>query len=117
MEGKLFFVWINFWGLYILCIVLEFYYLMYCKEDVVLDESFFKLFEGKLNYYCIIFKMWGMWEVSEDYWKEVIIKFWGYIILIDDVIGDFFIFFEEKGIYDSSFIVVIVDYGDVMGVY
>ena len=116
-EGKPFFAWINFWGPHTPCIVPEPYYSMYCKEDVVLDESFFKPLEGKPNHYRTISKMWGMWEASEDHWKEVITKFWGYITLIDDAIGDLFAFLEEKGIYDSSFIVATADHGDAMGAH
>lgn len=83
-EGKPFFAWINFWGPHTPCIVPEPYYSMYRKEDVVLDKSFFTPLEGKPDHFRTISKMWGMWEASEDHWKEVITKFWGYITLIED---------------------------------
>lgn len=116
-ENKPFFTWINFWGPHTPCIVPEPYYSMYRKEDVVLDESFFKPLEGKPGHYRTISKMWGMWEASEDHWKEVITKFWGYITLIDDAIGELFAFLENKGIYDRTFIVATADHGDAMGAH
>lgn len=114
-ENKPFFEWINFWGPHTPCIVPEPYYSMYSKDDVILDESFFKPLEGKPGHYRNISKMWGMWEASEDNWKEVITKFWGYITLIDDAIGELFKFLEEKGLYDKTFIVATADHGDAMG--
>ena len=57
-ENKPFFAWINFWGPHTPCIVPEPYYSMYRKEDVMLDESFFKPLEGKPGHYRTISKMW-----------------------------------------------------------
>lgn len=114
-EGKPFFTWINFWGPHTPCIVPEPYYSMYDPKDVILDKSFFKPLEGKPGHYRTISKMWGMWEASEAHWKEVITKFWGYITLIDDAIGELFKFLEEKGLYEESFIVITADHGDAMG--
>lgn len=114
-ENKPFFAWINFWGPHTPCIVPEPYYSMYNPDDVILDESFFKPLEGKPGHYRTISKMWGMWSASEERWKEVITKFWGYITLIDDAIGELFKFLEEQGIYDNTFIVATADHGDAMG--
>ena len=80
-------------------------------------KSFFKPLEGKPGHYRTIYKMWGMWEASEDHWKEVITKFWGYITLIDDAIGELFTFLENNGIYDRTFIVATADHGDAMGAH
>lgn len=116
-EGKPFFAWINFWGPHTPCVVPEPYYSMYDPKDVVLDESFFIPLEGKPNHYRTISKMWGMWEASEEHWKEVITKFWGYITLIDDAIGELFKFLEENDLYDNTFLVATADHGDAMGAH
>lgn len=116
-EGKPFFTWINFWGPHTPCIVPEPYYSMYDPKDVVLDESFFKPLEGKPGHFRTISKMWGMWEASEERWKEVITKFWGYITLIDDAIGELFTFLEENGLYENTFLVATADHGDAMGAH
>lgn len=116
-EGKPFFTWINFWGPHTPCIVPEPYYSMYDPKDIVLDESFFKPLEGKPGHFRTISKMWGMWEAGEEHWREVISKFWGYITLIDDAIGDFLSFLEEKGLYENTFIVATADHGDAMGAH
>lgn len=114
-NKKPIFAWINFWGPHTPCIVPEPYYSMYKKEDVILDESFFKPLEGKPGHYKTISKMWGMYEASEDRWKEVITKFWGYITLIDDAIGELFDFLKKENIYDNTYIVATADHGDAMG--
>lgn len=116
-ENKPFFTWINFWGPHTPCIVPEPYYSMYDPKDVVLDESFFKPLEGKPGHYRTISKMWGMWEASEERWREVITKFWGYITLIDDAIGELFKFLEQNHLYDDCFIVATADHGDAMGAH
>ncbi|MFA9487638.1 MULTISPECIES: sulfatase-like hydrolase/transferase [unclassified Mannheimia] len=116
-ENKPFFAWINFWGPHTPCVVPEPYYSMYDPNQVVLDESFFKPLEGKPNHYRTISQMWGMWEAGEERWKEVISKFWGYITLIDDAIGELFRFLEENNLYDNTFLVATADHGDAMGAH
>ncbi|MDW0617252.1 sulfatase-like hydrolase/transferase [Mannheimia haemolytica] len=116
-EKKPFFAWINFWGPHTPCVVPEPYYSMYDPSQVVLDESFFKPLEGKPNHFRTISQMWGMWEASEDRWKEVISKFWGYITLIDDAIGELFRFLEENHLYENTFLVATADHGDAMGAH
>ncbi|WP_207302873.1 sulfatase/phosphatase domain-containing protein [Lachnoclostridium sp. Marseille-P6806] len=54
---------------------------------------------------------------SEERWREVITKFWGYITLIDDAIGDFLDFLEENGLYGQTFIALTADHGDAMGAH
>lgn len=116
-ENKPFFAWINFWGPHTPCVIPEPYYSMYSPEDVVLDPSFFTPLEGKPNHYRTISQMWGMWEASEERWKEVITKFWGYITLIDDAIGELFQFLEQHQLYDNTFLVATADHGDAMGAH
>lgn len=116
-QGKPFFEWINFWGPHTPCLVPEPYYSMYDRKDVVFDESFFKPLEGKPGHYKAISKMWGLWEASEDRWREVITTYWGYISLIDDAIGQLFDFLKENNLYDDTFIVFTADHGDAMGAH
>lgn len=116
-ENKPFFVWMNFWGPHTPCVIPEPYYSMYKPEDVVLDESFYNPLEGKPLHYKDISKMWGMWSASEERWKEVISKFWGYITLIDDAIGEFVKFLKEEGLYESLFMAITADHGDAMGAH
>ncbi|OOS00312.1 arylsulfatase [Haemophilus paracuniculus] len=116
-EGKPFFAWINFWGPHTPCVVPEPYYSMYDPNQIVLDESFFTPLEGKPGHFRTISKMWGMWEASEDRWREVISKFWGYITMIDDAIGELFAFLEENNLYENTFLVATADHGDAMGAH
>ncbi|MCQ9626443.1 sulfatase-like hydrolase/transferase [Cetobacterium somerae] len=116
-EGRPFFIWMNFWGPHTPCVVPEPYYSMYSPDDVTLDKSFYEPLKNKPNHYKSISQMWGMWDASEDRWKEVITKFWGYITLIDDALGDFFQFLKNEGLYDDLFLTVTADHGDAMGAH
>lgn len=116
-ENKPFFIWMNFWGPHTPCIIPEPYYSMYKPEDVVLDESFYNPMKGKPNHYKDISKMWGVWDAPEEKWKEVICKFWGYITLIDDAIGEFVKFLKDEGLYESLFMAITADHGDAMGAH
>ena len=116
-KDKPFFIWLNFWGPHTPCLIPEPYYSMYNPNNVILDKSFFTPLEGKPGHYKMISKMWGMWEASEDRWKEVITKFWGYITLIDDAIGELFKFLKYKNLYEDLFLVATADHGDAMGAH
>ena len=116
-ENKPFFIWMNFWGPHTPCVIPEPYYSMYKPEDVNLDESFYNPMQGKPLHYKDIAKMWGVWEAPEERWKEIICKFWGYITLIDDAIGEFVKFLKEEGLYEEMFMAVTADHGDAMGAH
>lgn len=116
-ENKPFFIWMNFWGPHTPCVIPEPYYSMYDPKDVKLDESFYNPMKGKPEHYKDISKMWGVWNASEDRWKEVICKFWGYITLIDDAIGDFMDFLKKEGLYETLFCAITADHGDAMGAH
>ena len=72
---------------------------------------------GKPLHYKDIAKMWGVWEAPEERWKEIICKFWGYITLIDDAIGEFVKFLKEEGLYEQLFMAITADHGDAMGAH
>lgn len=116
-ENKPFFIWLNFWGPHTPCIIPEPYYSMYSPEDVILDKSFYSPLKDKPLHYKNISKMWGMWNASEKEWKEVISKFWGYITLIDEAIGEFTDFLKKENLYKELFLAVTSDHGDAMGAH
>ncbi|WP_297596753.1 sulfatase-like hydrolase/transferase [uncultured Cetobacterium sp.] len=116
-ENKPFFIWMNFWGPHTPCVIPEPYYSMYSPNDVKLDKSFYTPLENRPLYYQYISKMWGVWDASEERWKEVITKFWGYITLIDEALGEFINFLKNENLYDDLFLAVTADHGDAMGAH
>ena len=56
-ENKPFFTWINFWGPHYALYRARALLFHVSKEDVMLDESFFKPLEGKPGHYRTISKM------------------------------------------------------------
>jgi len=59
----------------------------YQPEQVTFDESFYHPLIGKPEHYQNIAKMWGVWSLDEEIWRHIVCKYWGYITLIDDAIG------------------------------
>jgi len=116
-EGKPFTLWMNFWGPHTPCVIPEPYFSRYQSEQVEFEPSFHQALEGKPEHYQNIAKMWGVWNMSEDKWRQVICKYWGYIALIDDAIGKLLDFLEQQGLYDDMFMVLSADHGDAMGAH
>ncbi len=117
LEKKEFFIWLNFWGPHTPCVIPEPFYSMYNPKDVILEKSFYNPLENRPLYYEYISKMWGVRDASEEKWKEIITKFWGYITLIDEAIGIFIKFLKEEGLYEDIFLAVTADHGDAMGAH
>lgn len=115
--NKPFFVWMNFWGPHTPCVIPEPYFSMYNPNEVVLDKSFYNPLKNKPLHYQNISKMWGMWDSSEENWKNVISKFWGYITLIDDALGEFIDFLKKEDLYNDIFLTLTADHGDAMGAH
>lgn len=113
-NNQPFFIWLNFWGPHTPCTIPEPYYSMYDPKDVILDESFYNALKDKPKYFEYISKMWGVWEASEEEWKNIITKYWGYTTLIDEAIGVFIDFLKKEGLYESIFLAVTADHGDAM---
>ncbi len=116
-EQKPFTLWLNFWGPHTPCVIPEPYFSLYQPEQVTFDTSFHQPLEGKPEHYQNIAKMWGVWDMSEDKWRQVICKYWGYITLIDDAIGKLIEFLDQQDLYDDMFMVLSADHGDAMGAH
>ncbi|WP_047047704.1 sulfatase-like hydrolase/transferase [Vibrio mexicanus] len=116
-NNQRFTLWMNFWGPHTPCIIPEPYYSMYKPEQVTLDASFYQPLEGKPEHYTNIAKMWGVWSLPEQDWKQIICKYWGYITLIDHALGKLIDFLKDNNLYDDLFTVVSADHGDAMGAH
>ncbi len=116
-DGLAFSLWMNFWGPHTPCVIPEPYFSMYQPEQVTFDESFYQPLEGKPEHYSNIAKMWGVWTLDEDSWKQIVCKYWGYISLIDDAIGQFIDYLQSRDLYNEMFVVLSADHGDAMGAH
>jgi len=112
-----FFMWMNFWGPHTPCVVPEPYYSMYPPKSIPIDPSF----EGGLTDRPIHFKhisqMWGVHDLDWHGWQEIIARYYGYITMIDNCIGQFMQYLKEAGLYDNTVIVFTADHGDAMGAH
>ncbi|MCA3901212.1 sulfatase-like hydrolase/transferase [Vibrio vulnificus] len=116
-QNQPFTLWMNFWGPHTPCIIPEPYFSMYQPEQVTFDESFYHPLIGKPEHYQNIAKMWGVWSLDEEIWRHIVCKYWGYITLIDDAIGQLLDFLKQRDLYDALFLSISADHGDAMGAH
>lgn len=116
-DGHSFTLWMNFWGPHTPCVIPEPYFSMYQPEQVSFDESFYRPLEGKPEHYTNIAKMWGVWTLDEESWKQIVCKYWGYITLIDDAIGHLINYLQSRDLYNEMFVALSADHGDAMGAH
>uniref|UniRef100_UPI0005063B40 sulfatase-like hydrolase/transferase n=1 Tax=Vibrio vulnificus TaxID=672 RepID=UPI0005063B40 len=116
-QNQSFTLWMNFWGPHTPCIIPEPYFSMYQPEQVTFDESFYHPLIGKPEHYQNIAKMWGVWSLDEEIWRDIVCKYWGYITLIDDAIGQLLNFLKQNDLYDGLFLSISADHGDAMGAH
>ena len=114
-KGNPFFMWLNFWGPHTPCMVPEPYYSMYKPTDIPVDPAFEEDFRGKPVHHKHVSQMWGVNELPWEEWQKIIARYYGYITLIDDSIGQYLDYLKETGLYDNSLIVFTADHGDAMG--
>ncbi|MBL4574804.1 MAG: sulfatase-like hydrolase/transferase [Opitutaceae bacterium] len=112
-----FFLWMNFWGPHTPCVLPQPYFSMYNPEDIPEDPGFAETFENKPIHQRFISHFWGVDAYDWSDWQQFIARYMGYITLIDDCIGDFFRYLEERGLYDDTVIVFTSDHGDAVGAH
>lgn len=110
-----FFLWLNFWGPHSPCLVPEPYYSMYDPKIIPEDPAFRETFENKPVQQEHVSRMWGVYDLSWEGWQEIIARYFGYITLIDNCIGNIIQHLKKEGVYDNTFIVFTADHGDNMG--
>lgn len=114
-SGNPFFMWLNFWGPHTPCVVPEPYYSMYDPETIPLDPAFADDLSGKPYHYRNISKMWGVHDLDWKEWQKIIARYYGYITLIDDCLGQLFDVLKQNGLMDDTIIIFTADHGDAMG--
>jgi arylsulfatase A-like enzyme len=116
-QDQPFFMSINFWGPHTPCVLPEPYYSMYDPKKIPMDPAFEKALKGKPSHYTLISKMWGVYNLEWAEWQKIIARYYGYITMIDDAIGDYVKCLKEEGIYDNTLIIFSADHGDAMGAH
>jgi arylsulfatase A-like enzyme len=114
-EQKPFFIWTNFWGPHTPCLVPEPYYSMYDPADIPEEPNFRETWERKPDVHRLYARLWGLEEKGWDEWREIVARYWGYVTMIDDLVGRIVNELEALGLSDNTLVIFTTDHGDQMG--
>jgi arylsulfatase A-like enzyme len=116
-SGKPFFMWTNFWGPHTPCLVPEPYYSMYDPEEIPIEPSFGETWERKPFVQHLVERYWGLSDGGWARWREIVARYWGYVTMIDDLVGMILTELEALGCADNTLVVFSTDHGDNMGAH
>ena len=114
-NDKPFFIWTNFWGPHTPCLVPEPYYSMYNAADIPEEPNFRETWEHKPDVHRLYARLWGLEEKNWDEWREIVASYWGYVTMIDDLVGRILHELKVLGLDDNTLVVFTTDHGDQMG--
>ena len=116
-EGKPFFVWANFWGPHTPCLLPEPYYSMYDPKAIPQEPSFTETWERKPRVQELYERFWGLSSGGWSSWQEIIARYWGYVTMIDDLVGRILGELRALGLEEDTLVVFTTDHGDMMGAH
>jgi len=112
-----FFMWANFWGPHSPCIVPEPYYSMYDPQSIPEDPAFCDDLKRRPYAQTLVSRYWGIDPDNWEAWQEIVARYWGYVTLIDDLVGRMLAALERLGLADDTIVLFSTDHGDNMGAH
>ncbi|MBN1642683.1 MAG: sulfatase-like hydrolase/transferase [Anaerolineae bacterium] len=116
-DGSPFFVWANFWGPHTPCLLPEPYYSMYDPRAIPEEPSFGETWERKPFVQQLVERFWGLSAGGWTRWREIVARYWGYVTMLDDLVGRILAEVEALGLADNTLVVFGTDHGDAMGAH
>lgn len=116
-NGTPFFIWTNFWGPHTPCFIPEPYYSMYDPISIPMEPSFDETWERKPFVQHLVERYWGLSAGGWARWREIVARYWGYVTMIDDLVGMILHELEALGCLDDTLVVFSTDHGDMMGAH
>jgi arylsulfatase A-like enzyme len=116
-EEKPFLLWTNFWGPHTPCLLPEPYYSMYDPRDVPQEPSFAETWANKPHVHELYERFWGLSSGGWQGWREIVARYWGYVTMIDDLVGRIVDELRALGLEDRTLVVFTTDHGDQMGAH
>ena len=116
-DGKPFFIWTNFWGPHTPCLLPEPYYSMYDPEVIPEEPSFTETWERKPRVQELYERFWGLSPGGWESWREIVARYWGYVTMIDDLVGRILSELRALGLEENTLVVFTTDHGDMMGAH
>ena len=116
-EGKPFFIWASFWGPHTPCLLPEPYYSMYDPASIPVEPSFAETWQNKPQAHELYERYWGLSSGGWKGWREIVARYWGYVTMIDDLVGRMLGALRELGLEENTLVVFTTDHGDMMGAH
>ena len=116
-DGAPFFIWTNFWGPHTPCLIPEPYYSLYDPASIPEEPSFGETWERKPFVQQLVERYWGLSRGGWTRWREIVARYWGYVTMIDDLVGTILAEVEALGLADNTLIIFSTDHGDNMGAH
>lgn len=116
-EGSPFLIWTNFWGPHTPCLVPEPYYSMYDPHEIPEEPSFGETWERKPFVQQLVERYWGLSNGGWTRWREIVARYWGYVTMLDGLIGRIVSKLHELGCAQNTLVVFSTDHGDNMGAH
>ncbi len=116
-EEKPFFLWANFWGPHTPCLLPEKYYSMYDPTVIPPEPSFGENWSHKPRAHALYERYWGLSERGWESWREIVARYWGYVTMIDDLVGRMLEALQSLGMEEDTAVVFTTDHGDMMGAH
>ena len=117
MERQPFFLWVNYWGPHTPCIVPEPYYSMYDPEKIPPEPSAVETWDHKPHRQKLGERFWGLSGQGWEGWREIVARYWGYVTMLDDLIGRVLGELDDLGLRENTVVVFASDHGDMMGAH
>ena len=116
-DGAPFFIWTNFWGPHTPCLLPEPYYSMYDPRAIPEEPSFNETWERKPFVQHLYERYWGLSSGGWQSWREIVARYWGYVTMLDDLIGRILGELRVLGLEENTLVVFTTDHGDMMGAH
>jgi arylsulfatase A-like enzyme len=116
-AGRPFFIWANFWGPHTPCLLPEPYYSMYDPAGIPEEPSFCETWANKPHVHDLYERYWGLSSGGWEGWREIVARYWGYVTMIDDLVGRMLDELEALGLTENTLVVFTTDHGDQMGAH
>ncbi len=116
-DDSPFFIWTNFWGPHTPCFIPEPYYSMYDPASIPEEPSFGETWARKPFVQQLVERYWGLSGGGWTRWRQIVARYWGYVTMIDDLIGRIMSELEALGLADNTLVVFSTDHGDNMGAH
>ncbi len=116
-EGRPFFAWVNFWGPHSPSVVPEPWFSAVDPASIPEDPAFRETFEGKPEIQRTLSRMWGLYDAGWETWREIVARYYGYVMQIDAMVGRLLAELERTGELERTVVIFTADHGDAMGAH